>query len=129
VKPNWFFAYERYYNMVVSDKEKTIIDCLHVPAYAGGISHIYQALTSDLNIDTLIAYCQQTKSSTIASRLGYLLDKKQLREIHTAQLPLHVFEQDYIQALFLHTLFQTSDVFVFKGGTFLKHAYGLDRFS
>lgn len=78
VKPNWFFGYERYHHTVVSDKEKTIIDCLHVPAYAGGISHIYQALTSDLNIDTLITYCQQTKSSTIASRLGYLLDKKQL---------------------------------------------------
>ena len=58
-----------------------------------------------------------------------MITRKQLREIHAAQLPLHVFEQDYIQALFLHTLFQTSDIFVFKGGTFLKHAYGLDRFS
>ncbi len=78
VTPHWFFGYERHHHAVVSDKEKTIIDCLHNPAYCGGIDHIYQALTSDLNIDTLIAYCQQTKSSTIASRLGYLLDKKQL---------------------------------------------------
>ncbi|MCK5344248.1 MAG: hypothetical protein KAR20_12630 [Candidatus Heimdallarchaeota archaeon] len=78
VKPDWYFGYERYEQTVVSDKEKTIIDCLHIPSYAGGIDHIYQALTSDLNIDKLISYCQLTKSSTIASRLGYLLDKKQL---------------------------------------------------
>ena len=78
LKPHWFFGYERYHHTVVSDKEKSIIDCLHVPAYGGGIDHIYQSLTSDLNIDTLIMYCQKTKSSTIASRLGYLLDKKQL---------------------------------------------------
>jgi predicted transcriptional regulator of viral defense system len=78
VKPDWFFGYERYDNLIVSDKEKTIIDCLHLPTYAGGISQIYNALSAELNIERLILYCQQTKSSTIASRLGFLLEKKQL---------------------------------------------------
>ncbi|MCK5344249.1 MAG: nucleotidyl transferase AbiEii/AbiGii toxin family protein [Candidatus Heimdallarchaeota archaeon] len=58
-----------------------------------------------------------------------MITRQQLRKVHSAQLPLHVFEQDYIQALFLQILFQMSDSIVFKGGTFLKHAYGLDRFS
>ncbi len=58
-----------------------------------------------------------------------MITREQLRKIHAASLPLHVFEQDYIQALFLHVFFQMSESFVFKGGTYLKHAYGLDRFS
>jgi predicted transcriptional regulator of viral defense system len=78
IKPDWFFGYERYDDLIVSDKEKTIIDCLHIPSYAGGISQIYHALSDELNIERLISYCQQTKSSTIASRLGFLLEKKQL---------------------------------------------------
>ena len=78
VKPHWFFGYERYDDLIVSDKEKTIIDCLHKPSYAGGIDQIYQALSSPLDIERLILYCQRTKSSTIASRLGYLLEQKQL---------------------------------------------------
>ena len=78
VKPQWFFGYTRYQNLIVSDKEKTIIDCLHIPSYAGGISQIYHALSAELNIEQLISYCQRTKSSTIASRLGFLLEKKQL---------------------------------------------------
>lgn len=78
IKPHWFFGYERYQDLIVSDKEKTIIDCLHIPAYAGGISQIYNALSDELNIERLISYCQRTKSSTIASRLGFLLEKKQL---------------------------------------------------
>jgi len=48
---------------------------------------------------------------------------------HDDDLPLHVLEQDYIQALFLQELYRASEALVFKGGTFLKHAHGLDRFS
>jgi len=66
---------------------------------------------------------------TLYWRKDKMITREQLRKIHTAHLPLHVFEQDYIQALFLHAFFQMTDTFVFKGGTFLKHAYGLDRFS
>jgi len=83
IKPHWFFGYERYQDLIVSDKEKTIIDCLHIPAYAGGISQIYNALSDELNIERLISYCQRTKSSTIASRLGFLLEKKQLLKDNT----------------------------------------------
>lgn len=78
MKPHWFFGYERYQDLIVSDKEKTIVDCLHIPSYAGGIPQIYQALSAELNIERLISYCQRINSSTIASRLGYLLEKKQL---------------------------------------------------
>lgn len=58
-----------------------------------------------------------------------MIDRSQLRELHSQNLPLHVLEQDYVQALFLQKLYQETDNLVFKGGTFLKHAHGLDRFS
>lgn len=58
-----------------------------------------------------------------------MLDRKQLRQIHGGELPLHILEQDYIQALFLTELYREVDNLVFKGGTFLKHVHGLDRFS
>ncbi|MEA1994528.1 MAG: nucleotidyl transferase AbiEii/AbiGii toxin family protein, partial [Euryarchaeota archaeon] len=58
-----------------------------------------------------------------------MITRGQLREIHGSELPLHLLEQDYIQSLFLKELYKRVDSLVFKGGTFLKHAYGLDRFS
>ncbi len=58
-----------------------------------------------------------------------MITREQLRKIHPAHLPLHIFEQDYIQALFLHIIYKHTEKMVFKGGTYIKHAYGLDRFS
>ncbi|MEA1994527.1 MAG: hypothetical protein U9N35_09095 [Euryarchaeota archaeon] len=76
VKKEFFFGYERYDKVVVSDKEKTVIDCLRHPEYSGGISHIYDAISDDLSTEKLINYCKKTNSSAIASRIGYILDKK-----------------------------------------------------
>lgn len=58
-----------------------------------------------------------------------MIDRAQLRELHGVDLPLHVLEQDYVQALFLQELYRETDDLAFKGGSFLKHAHGLDRFS
>lgn len=58
-----------------------------------------------------------------------MIERDRLRELHGVDLPLHVLEQDYVQALFLTELYREVDDLVFKGGTFLKHAHGLDRFS
>lgn len=58
-----------------------------------------------------------------------MIDRDELRRLHSEDLPLHVLEQDYIQAIFLSELYSRAESLVFKGGTFLKHAHGLDRFS
>ncbi len=58
-----------------------------------------------------------------------MITRRQLREIHRVDLPLHILEQDYIQSLFLRELYRGVDTLVSKGGTFLRHAYGLDRYS
>lgn len=79
LKKEFFFGYERYDKVVVSDREKTIIDSLRHPEYSGGISHIYGAIPDDIDTEKLTDYCKKTDSSTIASRLGYILDKKGIR--------------------------------------------------
>jgi predicted nucleotidyltransferase component of viral defense system len=58
-----------------------------------------------------------------------MLTRVQLRSIHQNDLPLHILEQDYVQLLFLKELYSISDRLVFKGGTFIRHAFGLDRYS
>lgn len=58
-----------------------------------------------------------------------MITRGQLRELHGMDLPLHILEQDYVQSLFLQELYATYGSFVFKGGTYMKHVFGLDRFS
>lgn len=58
-----------------------------------------------------------------------MITRNQLRKIHGDRLPLHILEQDYIQSLFLEELYTEADSLIFKDGTYLKHAFGLDRFS
>ncbi|MFW5904546.1 MAG: type IV toxin-antitoxin system AbiEi family antitoxin domain-containing protein [Candidatus Saliniplasma sp.] len=79
VKGSMFFGYERYGKVLVSDMEKTVIDCLRHPEYSGGISQIQDALSDQLNTDRLIEYCKLAGSSAVASRLGYLLEKRGIK--------------------------------------------------
>jgi predicted nucleotidyltransferase component of viral defense system len=58
-----------------------------------------------------------------------MITRRQLREIHRVDLPLHIMEQDYIQSLLLRELYRVTDGLISKGGTFLRHAHGLDRYS
>ena len=60
-----------------SDLEKTFIDCLFMPAYAGGIVEITKAMfKARENIDfmKLYNYAIQFGSQAVVKRLGYLLE-------------------------------------------------------
>lgn len=76
IQERFFFGYERYEKVIVSDREKTLIDCLRNPRYAGGISHIFESIPLDLDTERLIRYCEMIDSSAVASRLGYMLERK-----------------------------------------------------
>lgn len=78
VKPEAFFGYDRYGDAVVSDPEKTVLDCLRLPEYAGGIHQVAAAVTADLDVDRLIRYAVRLDSGAVAARLGYLLDRADL---------------------------------------------------
>jgi predicted transcriptional regulator of viral defense system len=74
----FFFGYERNGKVVVSDREKTVIDCLMHPEYSGGVGQVFGALSEELEGSKLVEYCLRTGSPAVASRLGYLLDRKGL---------------------------------------------------
>lgn len=61
----------------ITDKEKTIIDCLDKPRYAGGIPEIAKALkTAPLDYDRLITYAQKIDNFAVVRRLGYLCEQR-----------------------------------------------------
>jgi predicted transcriptional regulator of viral defense system len=60
-----------------SDLEKTIVDALFKPDYAGGISQIAKAIhkkKAELDFAKLGQYVQQFDSLSVSKRLGYLLE-------------------------------------------------------
>lgn len=92
VKKVWIDSYNK---VPCSDLEKTIIDCLYMPAYAGGIIEVAKALWTareKLDYGKLLSYARQFDSQVVIKRLGYLLDKlgigteivEELRALRTA---------------------------------------------
>ena len=84
--PKHFFGMRKVwidsYNKVsCSDLEKTMIDCLYMPAYAGGIVEVAKALWTareKLDYGKLLAYAKQFDSQVVIKRLGFLLDKLEI---------------------------------------------------
>ena len=60
----------------ITDKEKTILDCLDKPQYCGGVVEVAKALKygSELDKKKLVEYAQKLKNSGVIRRLGYLCD-------------------------------------------------------
>lgn len=80
VAPETFFGYESYGRAVVSDPEKTIVDCLRLPEYAGGVRHVANAIPDDIDVEKLIRYAERLDNGAVAARLGYLLERKDVLE-------------------------------------------------
>jgi len=60
----------------ITDKEKTIIDCLDKPHYAGGIIEVAKALkTGSPDYDQLMAYAIRIDNFAVVRRLGYLCER------------------------------------------------------
>jgi len=59
----------------ITDKEKTIIDCLDLPQYAGGVIEVAKALKNNkFNRKKLEDYAQRIGNSGVLRRLGYLCE-------------------------------------------------------
>ena len=59
----------------ITDKEKTIIDCLDKPQYVGGILEVAKALKNNkFNRKKLENYAQRIGNSGVIRRLGYLCE-------------------------------------------------------
>jgi len=80
VKPEKFFGFKKEWieeiSVTVTDREKTVIDCLDRPEYAGGIVEVAKALESaSLDRETLGRYAQQLGNNAVVRRLGYLSEQ------------------------------------------------------
>jgi predicted transcriptional regulator of viral defense system len=80
--PKHFFGYKKtwidsFNKVLCSDLEKTIIDCLFKPDYAGGIVEIAKAIyisKDKINYSQLLNYAIKFNSRSVIKRLGYLLE-------------------------------------------------------
>ncbi len=69
----------------ISDKNKTIADCLDHPEHGGGIDEIARSIyfsIKEIDIKKIIRYAQKMGNITIIKRLGYILDTCGLIEKH-----------------------------------------------
>lgn len=73
-KKTWI---DNFHKVQCSDLEKTIIDCLFKPDYAGGIVEIARAIhisKNKIEYDKLLEYTKKFKSQAVIKRLGFLLE-------------------------------------------------------
>lgn len=76
--------------IIVSDKNKTIVDSLDHPEYCGGIAEVAKCLWNakeDISFEKLIKYAQKIHNSTVIKRLGFLIDVLEL------QIPSSLYDQ------------------------------------
>jgi len=62
--------------VTLSDREKTIVDCLDHPEHAGGIAQIRDVLEDELgrlDFGKVFRYARRMRNSTVLKRLGYIL--------------------------------------------------------
>ena len=73
-----FFGFEKRWinhsKITITDKEKTILDCLDKPQYCGGVREVFKGLKEGgVNLEKLSNYLQRFKSGAVAKRLLYLM--------------------------------------------------------
>ncbi len=68
-------------SITVSDKEKTLLDCLDHPEYCGGISEAVKGIWNardGVDFIKILDYVRKMKNSAVAKRLGFLLELLEL---------------------------------------------------
>ena len=69
LEPLWIEGLKVY----VTDREKTVIDCLDKPQHCGGVIEVYKALREEgVNVGRLTEYLEMFGSGAVAKRLAYL---------------------------------------------------------
>jgi len=80
-KKTWIDSYNR---VQCSDLEKTLIDCLFKPEYAGGIIEIAKAIykiKDKIDYSKILQYAKRFDSQAVIKRLGFLLELLEVKNI------------------------------------------------
>ena len=91
---NHFFGYKKiwiddFHKVECSDLEKTFIDCLFKPDYAGGIVEITKAIyqsKANINFEKILDYAIKFKSQAVIKRLGFILETLEIGNIIVKEL-------------------------------------------
>jgi len=87
IKKNKYFAnetiWEKHHKILVTSREKTIVDCFDAPQYSGGLIETAKAVTQgienkELNMNKIVLYGEKLGNTTIFKRLGYLMEALKL---------------------------------------------------
>lgn len=80
-KKTWIDSFNK---VQCSDLEKTFIDCLFKPQYAGGITEITKAIHKSkdkIDFNKLLEYAKRFKSQAVIKRLGFLLELLEIENL------------------------------------------------
>jgi len=65
--------------VMITNKEKTIVDCLDKPKYAGGIIEVVKALKeNNIDLEKIKEYAIKLGNSAVTRRLGYLCERLEI---------------------------------------------------
>jgi len=70
------------YSVNISDREKTLVDCLDRLDYAGGITEVAKAISygrGELDFIKMAEYAVKAGNGAVSKRLGYLLEKLEIK--------------------------------------------------
>ncbi len=79
LKNERFFGYTKIDNIIIAEKEKALIDSLLLPKYSGGIKTIINCFKADINTKKLYEYAIKINSKSVLRRLGYILEKLNIK--------------------------------------------------
>jgi predicted transcriptional regulator of viral defense system len=85
-RPDHFFGIEKHWatktdSVLVSNPERTVVDCLKLPQHCGGLSEVAKGLwikKHELDLDRLIQYAVEVDVGAVIRRLGFLLETFQI---------------------------------------------------
>lgn len=63
----------------ISSKEKTVVDCLFIPEYSGGLTEVVKAFREKLDYERLYDYAIKMDDLAAIKRLGYILDTLKIK--------------------------------------------------
>ncbi|MFH0817709.1 MAG: transcriptional regulator, partial [Candidatus Micrarchaeota archaeon] len=63
----------------ISEREKTIVDCLYMPGYSGGLTEVAKAFREKLDYEKLYEYSVRMGDLATLKRLGFLLDALRIK--------------------------------------------------
>ena len=78
----------------VAEPEKAVVDSLYLPDHAGGMEHVASAITEaldSLDRTRLVEYAVRMGVRSLASRLGYLLDRNRVEGTGLAEAASNVY--------------------------------------